>query len=29
LFVRHLESPFFHIKEVMNAKIPFIYAMYI
>ena len=27
--VRHLESPFCHIKDVVNAKIPFIYVMYI
>ena len=27
---RHLESPFFfHIKELVNAKIIFIYVMYI
>ena len=27
--MQHLESPFCHIKEVVNAKIPFIYVMYI
>jgi hypothetical protein len=27
--IRYLESPFYHIKEVVNAKTPFIYAMYI
>ena len=29
LIVRHLESPFCHIKEVVNVKTPFIYVMYI
>ena len=29
LIMRHLESPFCHIKEVVNAKIPFIYVVYI
>ena len=27
--VQHLETPFCHIKEGINAKIPFIHAMYI
>ena len=27
--MRHLESPFCHIKEVGNAKVPFTYVMYI
>ena len=29
LIMRHLESSFCHIKEVVNAKILFIYVMYI
>ena len=27
--MRHLESMFLHLKEVVNANIPFIYVMYI
>ena len=27
--MQHLESPFCHIKEVVDAEIPFIYVMYI
>jgi hypothetical protein len=27
--MRYVESPFCHIKEVVNAKIPFIYVIYI
>ena len=27
--MRHLESPFCHIKEVINAKVSFIYVIYI
>ena len=27
--MKHLESMFYHIKEVVNAKIIFIYVMYI
>ena len=29
LIIQHLETPFCHIKEGINAKIPFIHAMYI
>ena len=27
--MQHLESPLCHLEEVVNAKIPFIYVMYI